>query len=109
MNEDEFKAWGDIRDIRAALQQHIKDEDGILNQIKEDIHGHVELMKELGTAEQIRARVTFVELLLEREKVKVKLHRAIIEKSLLGAVWAVVVFLIVASFNELRRHFTGGL
>ena len=93
MNEDEFRAWKEIKEVRVILEKHIEDESPWLN-----------VVHELGTAERVRAQVQFVEMLIEREKDRVKLRRAVIEKSTIGALWAVLIFVAVAIFNEIKRH-----
>ena len=73
-------------------------------ELHENIAPLLATVRELGLPEQVRARVQFIELLIEREKDRTKLRRAIIEKSLIGAVWALLVFLAVAVWNEIKRH-----
>ena len=46
----------------------------------------------------------FLDLLIEREQNRKKLSQAIIEKSMTGAIWAVLVFLAVASWEWAKNH-----
>lgn len=45
-----------------------------------------------------------LDLLLEREQTRKKLNTAIIEKSFAGVIWAVIVFVGVASWEWMKNH-----
>jgi hypothetical protein len=75
--------------VRRELQQHILDERPLL-----------EVILALGTADAVRSRVLFVNLLIERELERTKLRKAIIEKTTVGAVIALLVFVGVSAWNE---------
>ena len=62
------------------------------------------IVREFGSVERVRVQIQFVDMMIEREKDRTMLRRAIIEKSTLGALWAVLVFMAIAFFNEIKRH-----
>lgn len=76
----------DVTRLREALDAHISEEHDLIN--------------ELGSSDAIRARVVFVNMLIDREATREKFKRAIIEKTLLGAIWTAVVFVVVALWHE---------
>lgn len=46
----------------------------------------------------------FLEMLLDREEASAKWRNAVIEKSTVGLVWAMLVFLGMASWEWVKRH-----
>lgn len=60
-----------------------------------------ELLDIHGDSADMRARIAFVEAWMEREKDYAKLRRAIIEKTIVGAVWAVTIYLLVLIQQDL--------
>ena len=80
-----------IRGLRKELRDHIAEEMPVIRAI----------IYELGTAEQIRERRVFIELLLDRERDRRKLRFAIIKHGTVLALVAVTVFVLRATWNEI--------
>lgn len=59
------------------------------------------MMQELGSPEEVRERRIFIEILIDRERDRRKLRTATIEKSLLVAILALLVFIGTAIWHEL--------
>ena len=78
-----------------ALRRELKDH------ISEEMPAIRSMTQELGTLEQIRERRIFIEILIVRERMRMKLKTAIIEKGLLLALVALVVFIMQATWHEL--------
>lgn len=55
-----------------------------------------------GDPENTRARIAFVNLLLEREADRKALRKAVIEKTLAGAIWVVLGYFVVMLGHEAR-------
>src|SRR3990167_7045753 len=86
--------------------------DGLYREVvalREDLRNHIaeempairEMMQELGSPDQIRERRIFIEILILREAARVKLRTALIEKGLLLALVALIVFVASAIWHEL--------
>lgn len=93
MSDDERRAnlHEQVRAMRRELNLHVAEEMPILRS----------MLQELGTSEQVRQRRVFIELLIDRERDRKKLRTAIIEKSLLFAILALLVFIGTAIWHEL--------
>ena len=83
--------YAEVVALRKDLQTHINEEMPAIRT----------MMQELGTPEQIRERRIFIEILITREQVRMKLKTAIIEKGLLVAIVALLVFVGQAVVHEL--------
>ena len=83
--------YAEVVALRSELKEHMTEEMPVLRA----------LMQELGTSEQIRERRIFIEILIEREKVRMKLRAAIIQKGLLLALVALAIFIGQAVWHEL--------
>jgi len=94
---DDYRRKSDeeIRSLRAEFTAHVDEERPILL-----------VAKQLGTAEQVKARVTFIDSWIEREKDYAKLRKAIIEKTVVGAIWAVILFVAVSLGHEIKNILT---
>ena len=93
----------EITEMRVELRMHIKQHDesiAWMDRIKALVDAH-------GDTEIVRARIEFVNLLLEREEEHKRLRRAVIEKGLLVAIGAALFFLATALGHELRDVFRG--
>lgn len=90
------------RENRDVLE-HIEAE---VHAVKSELEIHIEeerpILEALGDPEEIRNRIAFINLWIEREQDKAKLRKAIIEKTVIGAIWALCVFVGLAVFNEVR-------
>ena len=93
---------GDRAERRDLLYQEVvalrKD---LQNHINEEMPAIRTMIQELGTPEQVRERRIFIEILIDRERVKMKLKTAIIEKGLLLALVALLIFVGQAVLHEL--------
>lgn len=81
----------EISAMRAELKEHVDEEMPALRA----------MMQELGSPEQVRERRIFIELLIDRERDRRKLRVAIIEKGLLAAILALLIFTGQAIWHEL--------
>ena len=79
----------------AATQRELREH------VAEEMSALRSLIQELGSPEQVRERRIFIEILIDRERDHRKLRTAIIEKGLLLALVAVLVFVGQAIINEL--------
>lgn len=93
MSDDERRAelHEQVRAIRRELKEHVDEEMPALRV----------MMQELGTPEQVRERRIFIEILIDRERDHRKLRTAIIEKGLLVAILAMLVFIGAAIWHEI--------
>ncbi len=55
-----------------------------------------------GDPNETRARIAFVGVLLEREADRKKLRKAVIEKTLVGAVWVALVYMAIVIGHDIR-------
>ena len=83
--------YAEVVALRSELKEHMTEEMPVLRA----------LMQELGTSDQIRERRIFIEILIEREKARMKLKTAIIQKGLLLALVALAIFIGQAVWHEL--------
>ena len=95
MTERRDALYAEVVALRKELQDHIAAE----------MPAITAMMQELGTLEQIRERRTFIELLIERERIRLKLKTAIIEKGLLAALVALIIFVAQSVGHELAAAF----
>jgi hypothetical protein len=85
----------EITAMRAELQEHIATETPLLTNA-------VVALDALGNIEVIRVRVAFINMLIERENDRKVLRKAIIEKTVVGAVWAVLIYTVFAIGHDIR-------
>ena len=83
--------YREVRAMRDELKAHIGEEMPAIRT----------MMQELGSPEQVRERRIFIELLIERERLRIKLKTALIEKGLLLAFVALAGFVAVAVWHEI--------
>lgn len=83
-----------LRQEIAAMRKELKDH------VEEEMPVIRAMMQELGTSEQVRERRIFIEDLVERSIARRKLRTAIIEKGLLVALVALLVFVGQAVYHE---------
>ena len=88
----------EIQALREMMLERIVEENILLEKIRMLFEIH-------GTNELIRVRVEFVNILMAREVDRIRLRKAIIEKSLLGAVFAILAFVAVSVQHELVAYF----
>ena len=81
----------DVAAMRQELREHVAEEMPAIRS----------LIQELGSPEQVRERRIFIEILIDRERDRRKLRTAIIEKGLLLAIVAILVFIGQAIVHEL--------
>ena len=81
----------DVAAMRQELRAHVAEEMPAIRS----------LIQELGSPDQVRERRIFIEILIDRERDRRRLRTAIIEKGLLLAIVAVLVFIGQAIINEL--------
>jgi len=90
---------GELKEYRDELKEHVKEEMALLTPV----------IQELGTLEQIRERRIFIETWIRREQDRAKLRTAIIEKGLMIALAAIIVFSAQAVWHELVAAIKHGL
>lgn len=90
-NEDLMHA---IQSLDAKFESHVADEKPILAEAKTLIDLH-------GDSEAIRARVSFINIWMERAKDRAELRRAIIKHGTLLAMTAVVLFIFRAVWRDI--------
>ena len=83
----------EVAAMRTELKAHVDEEMPALRT----------MMQELGTSEQVRERRIFIELMINRERDRRKLRIALIEKGLLLAMLAVLVFIAQAVWREVAE------
>lgn len=81
--------------IRADLRAHISEEKPILDEAKVMLATH-------GNPELVRARIEFINEWMEIAKERKALRRAVIEKSVVGIMWAVLVYLAFVIGHDIR-------
>lgn len=93
MSDDERRAGlhEQVRAMRRELRDHVAEEMPAVRV----------MMQELGTPEQVRERRIFIELLIDRERDRRKLRIAMIEKGLLVAIVALLIFIGTAIWHEI--------
>lgn len=82
-----------IRELRKELHEHILAEMPIIQKMQV-------MFQELGTPDQVRERRIFIELFITKELSRQKLRTALIEKGLLVAGIAVLVFIGQSVWHE---------
>lgn len=80
--------------IDNRLEEHIKDEQPVL-------HSAQHLIDQHGDRDEVTARIQFINGWMEREKDRKALRKAIIEKTLVGAIWALLLYLAIAVRHDL--------
>ena len=96
MNNNQAEERRDaLRAEVAAMRQELREH------IAEEMPALQALIQELGSPEQVRERRIFIEILIDRERDHRKLRTAVIEKGLLLALVAVLVFVGQAIVHEL--------
>lgn len=82
----------ELRTMRIEWTEHIIP---LVGKIEELIAMH-------GDPIEARARIAFVGILLEREADRKRLRKAIIEKTLVGAVWVALGYMVIVVGNDIR-------
>jgi len=89
-----------ISEMRGELHAHLSTEKVILAKAELVASAH-------GDADLIATRIAFINLLMEREQDRKALRKAIIEKTVIGAIWALAIYLGLAVIHELRELVRG--
>ena len=89
---------GERRDLLYAEVVALRRE--LTNHIAEEMPAIRTIMQELGTPDQVRERRIFIEILIDRERDRKALRTAVIEKGLLLALVAILVFVGQALWHE---------
>lgn len=82
--------------IDERLNSHIEIEEPMLMQAKTLLDAH-------GDAELSRTRIAFINAWMERERQRSALRQAIIEKTTVAALWAVIVYLAFLVKEDLTQ------
>lgn len=88
-NEDLMR---ELRTMRDEWSEHIMP---LVGKIEELIAMH-------GDPIEARARIAFVGMLIEREADAKRLRRAVIEKTLVGAIWVALVYVAIMVGHDIR-------
>ena len=99
MNESEVHEPPERRD--GLYREVVALREDLRNHIAEEMPAIREMMQELGSPDQVRERRIFIEILILREAARAKLRTALIEKGLLLALVALIVFVASAIWHEL--------
>ena len=98
MEKKQLEACSRLENMDMAFQQHMRDELTKLEEFMEDV-------KAGFPEEDFAGHKQFHVLWLAKEKQRLELRQAIIDKSLSGLLWAGMVFLGYAIFNYLKHLF----
>ena len=90
-DERRDRLFEEVKLLRSELKEHVSEEMPAIRT----------MLQELGTPEQVRERRIFIEILISREVNRAKLRTALIEKGLLLAIVALLVFIGQAILHEL--------
>ena len=71
-----------IHSLRIDLTQHMKDEEPMLR-----------VVEGLGPVDEVRVRIQFVNMLMQREQRRQELHNAVVKGTILAGVIALLAFL----------------
>ena len=96
-NEDLLR---EIIEIKADLKNHIQVEEPVLLEARALIVAH-------GSYELIGPRVAFINAWMRREEQRDALRRAIIEKTTIAAVWAIVLYVAYAIGHDIMDTLRG--
>ena len=91
----------EMRAMREDLQEHIETEEPVLMEARALIAAH-------GASALVAPRVQFINAWMEREADRKALRRAIIEKTTVAAIWAVLIYLAVMVREDLLVVIRGG-
>jgi hypothetical protein len=83
-----------VRQLRKDLHTHTLDEMPVIKRVEV-------MLQELGTPDQVRERRIFIEAFIDRERDRKRLRTAMIEKGLLLALVAFLVFVGQAVWHEI--------
>jgi len=92
-NEDLLR---EVTEMRVELRLHIENEAPYLEKIKDLIAAH-------GDAKLVLARITFINLLAEREEQRKALRRAVIEKVTVVAIVALIGYVAAVLADDFRE------
>lgn len=85
----------EIAVLSGKLDAHLENERLVLEKAQVVVTTH-------GAPELITSLINFVNMLMEREADRKALRKAIIEKTIIGAIWALAIYVGLAVIHELR-------
>jgi hypothetical protein len=95
----EFKEERRYDGVTVTFLEKISDD---LHEVRQEIRDHVKWEESVSTVNHKRS--DFVDMLIERETKRNKVRDAIIEKTITGLVWAMVVFVGVAVVTYIKGY-----
>lgn len=84
-----------VQGIASKLDTHINRETPVIEAARR-------LLDEHGEPDETRARIMFVNEWMERAKDRRALRKAIIEKTTIGAIWAILVYVAYAVGHDMK-------
>ena len=101
--------YREVLEMRAELSAHIRVFSDHVEGEASAMAAYQEWMLMAGPREAIRARLQFVEAWMEREKDRKALRRAVIEKSTIVALCAVLAYVGQLAWNDIQDVFRIGV